>query len=366
MQLSLLIFTYLLVIFSLIPLIRHDYWTFRVFEYPRNQKFLLCLILLVLWAWVGDPSDTLTLVTIGVLILNMVYLFYQLYPYTFLSPKQLMDCADCTPDRNISLLISNVYQYNRESAKLLQHISRLKPDVVLLAETDQWWADQMTPIHQHYPNRVLQPIDNTYGMLLYSKLKLSDASVKFLVEEGIPSIHAKVTLPSNEQIQLYCLHPTPPVPQENPRSTERDKELLMVGKEAKKSKIPVIVAGDMNDVAWSYTTELFLKTSGLLDPRRGRGFYSTFHAKIPILRFPLDHIFCSSDFKLLEMQRLKSINSDHFPMYVKLTYDPQAEALQKDNELTLDAEDREVVEEKIQADTDSDGSAKPEKNPIGT
>lgn len=366
MQLSLLIVTYLLVIVSLIPLIRHDFWTFRVFEYPRNQKFLLCLILLVAWAWVGDPSDKLTMISIGVLILNMGYLFYQLYPYTFLSKKQLMDCQNPNPERNLSLLISNVYQYNRESGRLLKYIKQLKPDLVLLAETDHWWADQMQPIHEQYPNRVLKPIDNTYGMLLYSKLKLSDESVKFLVEDDIPSIHAKLMLPSGEQIQLYCLHPTPPVPQENPRSTERDKELLLIGKEAKKSKLPVIVAGDMNDVAWSYTTELFLKTSGLLDPRRGRGFYSTFHAKIPFLRFPLDHIFCSSDFKLVQMQRLNSINSDHFPMYITLTYDPQAEAEQKDKELTLDEEDEEVVEEKITADTDSDGEAQPEKNPLGT
>jgi endonuclease/exonuclease/phosphatase (EEP) superfamily protein YafD len=94
------------------------------------------------------------------------------------------------------------------------------------------------------------------------------------------------------------VHPTPPVPNENPRSTERDKELLLVADLAKASDLPVIVIGDLNDVAWSYTTELFLKMSGLIDPRRGRGFYNSFHAHYPFLRFPLDHAFISTDFKL--------------------------------------------------------------------
>lgn len=94
-----------------------------------------------------------------------------------------------------------------------------------------------------YPFRVEKPIDNTYGMLLYSKLELKDSEVRFLVEDDIPSIHTKVILPSGELIQLYAVHPTPPVPNENPRSTERDKELLMIADEAENPKYQLSFVG---------------------------------------------------------------------------------------------------------------------------
>ena len=145
------------------------------------------------------------------------------------------------------------------------------------------------------------------------------------------------------------MHPTPPVPGENPKSTERDKEILKVAKSAKNSKLPVIVAGDLNDVAWSYTTLLFSKISGLLDPRRGRGFFNTFNAKHKLMRFPLDHIFCSNDFTLLDIKRLSNCGSDHFPMYIKLQYEPRAAAIQEEPQ--ADSSDLKTASEKINTTT---------------
>src|SRR5690606_36106196 len=102
----------------------------------------------------------------------------------------------------------------------------------------------------------------------------------------------------------------------------RDAELLLVGREAANAQQPVVVAGDLNDVAWSYTTSLFQKISRLMDPRIGRGLYNTFHAEYPFLRFPVDHVFHSSSFRVVEMKRLPYFGSDHFPILSVLAYEP--------------------------------------------
>ena len=52
-----------------------------------------------------------------------------------------------------------------------------------------------------------------------------------MVEDDIPSIHTNIRLPSGDIIRLYGIHPRPPIPTESKDSTERDAELVMVGKE---------------------------------------------------------------------------------------------------------------------------------------
>lgn len=335
-----------LILFTLIPFIRNDHWFFRVFEYPRAQKFSLCLLIIILFVWYTGLEETPDIIFAGVLFLNLLYLLYQIFPFTPVAPRQMMGTSRQLPGQALSIMVSNVYQDNRRADKCLRVIKKYEPDIVLLVETDQWWKEAVNQLEVKYEHKVLYPLDNTYGMLLYSRLPLEDAEIKFLVEDHIPSIHTKVVLRSGERIQLYCIHPEPPAPQESETTTERNAEILMVGKMAKKSPLPSIVCGDLNDVAWSFTTELFLKTSGLLDPRRGRGFYNSFNAKHLFLRWPLDHFFCSPEFRLFQLKRLDKINSDHFPMLLKVCLEPQQQEEQEP--MKLDREEREEVEEKIE------------------
>lgn len=349
MNIFLLVLSSLLLIFSFLSVIKHDYWTFRIFDYPRLQKFVATVFTLIMVVLLYDGEMLNKYLLIGFLSINLAFLAYQIFPFTFLGKKHILRAQKSIPGQSISIIIANVYQDNTNYKGCIHELNKNEADVILLLETNKMWEQETSCLEKTHPFYHRVPLENTYGMLLYSRYELINTEVKFLVEEEIPSIHTKIKLPCGQLIQLYALHPTPPVPNENPRSTERDKELLLVADLAKASTDPVIVIGDMNDVAWSYTTELFLKMSGLLDPRRGRGFYNSFHAHYPIMRFPLDHAFISTDFKLKHMKRLHNFDSDHFPIYIALQYEHTAELQQQSME--ADAEDKAIAQEKKQAAT---------------
>ena len=194
-----------------------------------------------------------------------------------------------------------------------------------------------------YPHSLKQPQSNYYGMHFFSKLELRSPAVRFLVEDDVPSVRAGIRLRSGHWIEFYGIHPRPPEVQED--TEERDAEILLVGKQIKADGRPSIVAGDLNDVAWSHTTRLFQRISGTLDPRRGRGTFNTFHAHYPIFRWPLDHIFHEASFTLIGLERLRNIGSDHFPVFSTLQYEPKAEVHQEAPE--ADAEDHKEARQRI-------------------
>lgn len=340
----------LIILFSVIPLIRNDFWAFRVFEYPRLQKLFINASILIIYTSLFRISSTFEIVFVVLSSANAAYLVYQIFPFTFLAKRPLLVAKNPDPENALSIVSSNVFQHNKNSAGAMKLLRKYDPDIILLLETDNFWFKGTEELKKEYPYHTLVPLENTYGMLLYSKLQLVNPEVRYLVDPEIPSIKTNVLLRSGTEVQLYCVHPTPPVPGENMFSTERDKELLLIAKEVKAVNVPTIVVGDLNDVAWSYTTNLFTKISGLLDPRRGRGFFNTFHAKYPFLRFPLDHVFCSVDFKLLRLLRLENFSSDHFPILIELQYEFLAKVQQEEPE--ADAEEVALADEKIAKETD--------------
>ncbi|RBA36004.1 MULTISPECIES: endonuclease/exonuclease/phosphatase family protein [Acinetobacter] len=329
---------------SLIP---RDEWWFRGADFPRLQ--ILALGLFAFFAMLfAIPEWTLTteLLFVG-LVAAIAYQLKMVLPYTPIWKKQVQKVKpeQINENQQISLLVANVLTPNDKYHLLLEHIDTLKPDVVLTLESDSSWQNALVNIEQDYPYRVPVPLDNLYGMHLYSRLPLHDTEVKFILSDEIPSIHASVTLRSGIQVQLYCLHPKPPSPTEAKDSTLRDAELLIIGDRIKDLDESCIVMGDLNDVAWSRTTRLFQRISGLLDPRVGRYFMNTFHADYRLLRWSLDHIFHSTDFGLVEMKRLSHIGSDHFPIYVVLQTGRIFE--QQQEELEQSAEDEREAQEAI-------------------
>jgi len=313
----------LLFFFSLIPFSRRRSWWVRGFDFPRLQIAAMSAVVGVSSSLSKtSPRDRLVTgaLSLGTLVLQLGHVI----PYTFLFRKQVKHTTRIERKNTFSMLVVNVLMPNRNADLLLDVVNRERPDLLLVMEPDAWWHGKLKPLWPQFPHRVCRPQSNTYGMELFSRFDLISPRVEERLEKGVPSISTRVKLPSGVEFELRCVHPKPPSPHEAASSTPRDSELLMVGREVADSKVPVVVAGDLNDVAWSHSTRLFQRTSHLLDPRRGRWLLNTYNAKIPLVRWPLDHFFHSRCFTLGEIKRLPAIGSDHFPIFVKLTYEPEA------------------------------------------
>ena len=311
------LFTCIMLCVTLVPLLPSNHWLSRVWEFPRVQIAVLTVSLTIASFFLASPSMAIVLVSINGLL--SLYQIAWIFPYTRLYPIQVKKATE-PYQQSIKIMTSNVLMPNHSAEKLIKLIQSYLPDVVVTLETDQWWEDALHPIHSEYPHRVNCPLDNLYGMHLYSKFVLEDVQLLELIEEGIPSIHCYLVLKNNIKVKCHFLHPAPPSPTENTTSTPRDRELLVIAKQVAGQTEPIIVTGDLNDVAWSPTTRAFRRISGLKDPRMGRGMFNTFHASYPILRWPLDHIFHSEHFELGSIQRMPSIDSDHFPLLSELVY----------------------------------------------
>lgn len=310
------------VLLTIVPLFAADYWWIRMFDFPHTQLTLLTLFALVAYIARFEIDRRGDFIFVGILTICFVFQLSKIISYLPVSPEPLQDAEQIVDKRVISLMTVNVYQDNDKENKVSQLLDSTSADLVLLTETNQRWIDSLKPLSSKFPHQVQVPLENTYGMYLISKLKLIDPRVYTLVDDSIPSIDTRIRLKSGDTLQLFCIHPTPPMPQENPTSTARDAELMLTAEMSRKADLPVIVMGDFNDVPWSATTELFTEYSGLLDPRKGRGLVNTYSADNILMRWPLDHIFVSPEFRFLDMERGPDVGSDHFPLYLKLSYDP--------------------------------------------
>ena len=323
-------FGYFAILLTILPFVALDYWWIRIFDYPHAQLTVLTLVAFLIYFFRFDLRSwrdyIFALILAGCFIFQMI----KIYPFTPFADFEVLKNEKTIPENTIGILAANVLQKNKKTEELLDVILTFDPDLIVLTETNERWRNEVSPrLKARYPYSVEVPLENTYGMLLYSKYELLDPEVKFLVDDSIPSIHGKLRLPSGELVEIHSIHPTPPMPQHNPSSTDRDAEMMMVATMARESELPVIVTGDFNDVAWSRTTTLFKSVGELLDPRVGRGFYNTFSADSWIMRWPLDHLFISEEFRSMELERGRDLGSDHFPLYSKLSLEVENAAEQK-------------------------------------
>jgi endonuclease/exonuclease/phosphatase (EEP) superfamily protein YafD len=314
---------------AVIPMLSINIWWINIFDYPLIEFSLMTLSILILYFFVFNKHSIVDYIYVGVLSILLIFQLVKIVPYTILGEKQLGDSSKNAVTR-IKIFEANVLQKNNKAKKLLEQIKSDDPDILLFTETSKRWQRTIdSGIGAAYKYKVEVPQDNTYGMLLYSKFEMKDSKVNYRVQGDIPSINTHLILPDGTMILLYAIHPTPPDPEHKSSSSDRGLEMIRTALTLIDEQQPIIVIGDFNEVAWSQNVSLFQEISGLLDVRKGRGFYNTFDANLFFMRWPLDQVFASEHFRVDNIKVWEYMGSDHFPFSATLTYEPIRAAEQK-------------------------------------
>ncbi|AKI01629.1 hypothetical protein IMCC20628_02935 [Hoeflea sp. IMCC20628] len=301
---------------SLVPLLPFAHGMVRSFDFGRLQAIGVAVLVIAAALIVGELTPVV-LAAIGMAAIAIgIQLVYVLRFTPIWRSQTARFSGDIDSAATISVLACNVKQGNRDYQRVVDLLRETKPDIAVFMETDTAWAKALKPCLEDFRETIEQPQEDSFGIILASRLPLHDSAVRFLLNEEVPSISCVAELPGGREVRVIALHPEPPLPLRD--TLGRDAEILLVAEEARDEPLPLIVTGDLNDVAWSRTTRRFLRISGLLDPRQGRGLFNSFDARYWFLRWPLDHIFHSRDFELVTLERQRFVGSDHFPMFYRL------------------------------------------------
>lgn len=339
-------------VMTFLPMWNTNIWWIRVLDFPRLQIAVAGIS--VLFAALFLSGANRTIVTV-LMLAACGYQLWRIFPYTSFDAVE-MELAASAPDE-IKILSSNVLMENTRHDLLLDLIEKFDPDIVLLMETGRTWIDAVEPALARYSTVLREPRDDHYGMVFATRLAVDEARIVRLTPSDTPSVFAQLAGPDGTTFRFVGLHPRPPTP--GVSTQQRDAQIYYAAGFAAKSGVPLIATGDFNDVAWSDTSQSFKHVGRYLDPRIGRGFFATFDADRPWLRFPIDQFYVTPDVAVVSIERRGYIGSDHFPMAATIRLDARLAADLNTSPPPISDEERELIAASVGRTRDTLGQKSP-------
>lgn len=312
LSLILAVLAAIMLVASLVSLIPSNRGAIRMLDMVRQPTLYLAALFAVLslfaakrWRWW----------LVGSFALVAAIQLWRIWAYMPFAEEQV--ALRGTRQANCFTALSlNVQMGNTDHARVAALIRRVNPDVLFLMETDAQWLAALREVLAAYPNRVLQPQDNYYGLAFATRLPLVRARTVEKLSDNTPTLYAMLVAPGGTPFEFIGLHPRPPLPGQG--TAARDLSILGAGIETPDRLPNALVMGDFNDVPWSRTTTLFRQGGGWRDPRLGRGTHQTFPADFVWAGYPLDHLMVKNGLEIASFAVLGDAGSDHRPVSGRL------------------------------------------------
>lgn len=258
----------------------------------RYKSLSACLVVAVL-NWVGmDASD-------------------------FYSQNVELNSGKQPIENSIRLMEMNVENKNRDYERARSFISQADPDIILIDELTPTWLAELKPAFEKHPFQVFVTRDDTYGSGVFSRFPIINSKTEYFGERKHPVIRVDF-MRAGKTVNLVHAHFQGPV---SPRYyamhlADARGTLNMLND----CGATALFCGDLNTNSWCNPLRGLVKSAGLIDSKRGRGFQlswpTTNRSPIPLLG--IDHCFVRG-LQVTNRTVGPTVGSDHFPLLVELT-----------------------------------------------
>lgn len=213
----------------------------------------------------------------------------------------------------VRAMMANVNTFYGDASRVAGAIRHERPDILLLIEVDRGWLSKLEPELAAFPNRLLEPRDDNFGIALFSKLPLDAARVVFIGKADVPSVQARVAV-GDDWACFLGTHLPPPAGE---RLWElRNDQFGELARHVRGMIGPLLVLGDFNATPWSYHFGRFMDATGLEDSARGRRLMGTWPTFARPFSIPIDHCLYRDGIVIRGRRHGSDVGSDHVPVIV--------------------------------------------------
>jgi endonuclease/exonuclease/phosphatase (EEP) superfamily protein YafD len=225
---------------------------------------------------------------------------------------------------SLRLMHANVFQSNKHYPGLLAAVIEAEPDIIVLQEVTEAWAEQVRPLSEVYPHHEVVPRPGGSGMSLFSRYPLAGVEVLTLDASTYLAVLARINV-DGTVVTLLSLHP--PTPVRTHKFLNRNKQFSEAAVILRSSKGPRVLVGDLNTTMWSPYFQKLLAESGLRDAKLGFGVLPSWPQPLPgFLQIPIDHCLVSNDIRVAGISTGGGTGSDHRFLIVDLQLKEAAES----------------------------------------
>lgn len=273
------------------------HWFFDLFNHFRPQAIVAGVILLL--PMLILKNRRFALFAVAVILLNAALIAGRIYAF---SKNSTTDAASYAA-KSISVISANVETSNTNYAGVTNLIKERQPDIFVALEVDDMWVGHLKEIEAAYPYTLKHPRQDNFGMAVYSKIPFKGTVLE------IGDYELPLFLMNFKNFALMTTHPIPPASRKNAEETRR--YISEVALTASKTRLPLIVAGDMNATLWSDNIRPFIAAG--LTPANPTGIAWTWPSNFLPFAIEIDHIFVRNAL-VRAFKVLGNTGSDHYPV----------------------------------------------------